>query len=377
MRRTHPAMTTVTLFEADEYLMHAREPLVKKFPDGSLLCTFTSGAFSEPLDGNFTMFVRSEDGGGTFTKPDIFTRHPYKGIFTTEMFTGKDGSLYVFFSTYTSRCMISQDMATYVMKSTDNGRTFSPPFSIPGGANNLNIRKGIITRKGTIVIPCTWQELSGSEWCAPEAGNPLQNGYFGGQKLEQRIYYPDYPQKKLFEERAAWTMANHTGHTGVLVSRDDGKNFTLYGNIWTEKVRWIWEPSLVELSDGTLVMLMRAQNENGGEGRLWESRSCDGGLHWSEPLPTDIPDPASKGVIVKDGDGTIYFIHNPNAQKRSPLSVWVSRDDMKFWDKKTELVADDDCCVNYPDAFLDGNKLCFVWDDWRHIYYSEIPLAEI
>ena len=94
---------------------------------------------------------------------------------------------------------------------------------------------------------------------------------------------------------------------------------------------------------------------------------------------------------MKDSKGVHYLVHNADPSgRRSPLSLWISYDDLKTFEKKIDLISSDGnskikypieyeeegsmCC--YPDGFIDEERgvLCFGWDDRHNIYYSEYKL---
>ena len=43
---------------------------------------------------------------------------------------------------------------------------------MPGGVDNVWVNKGIRLVSGRWVIPVSWPELIGSEWCEPTHGRP-------------------------------------------------------------------------------------------------------------------------------------------------------------------------------------------------------------
>ena len=93
------------------------------------------------------------------------------------------------------------------------------------------------------------------------------------------------------------------------------------------------EPHVVELRDGTVAMLIRADKD----GWLWRSDSHDGGRTWSAPGRTEIPNPASKVSLLRLDDGRIALVHNPNSAARDPLALWISADEMRTWPIQVEL----------------------------------------
>lgn len=163
--------------------------------------------------------------------------------------------------------------------------------------------------------------------------------------------------------------------TGCLISSDDGLswkrgrwlNIPLDSN-WTGGWQWT-EPTLAELSDGTIAMLMRRN----GSGRLWRSDSSDGGLSWCEPYKTDIPNPNNKPKLIPMRNGRVALLNTPNSnfglENRYPLEIWISDDDMKSWRYKRSL-------TNMPGGFsyadgiaTDDGHILFAFEFNRHDIY--------
>ena len=182
-----------------------------------------------------------------------------------------------------------------------------------------------------------------------------------------------------------WTIAPHDDGSfqhplnGVLISKDEGRTWTASetvsgANGWAEN-------NVVELSDGTMAMLMRSD----GDGCLLRSDSDDRGRSWTAPRSTEIPNPGSKARLHRFDDGRILLVHNPNPQtshpntrpqaacQRNPLSVWISDDDMESWGHKRDLT-DFPGMLAYPDGVLDeeNHMLHIAFDYNRHdvIYWG-------
>ena len=77
---------TVALCAKPEYAF-AREPVLRRMADGSLISTALSGGPGEPHEDNFVLSVRSEDEGKTWSKPEILFRHGERAVWVTEIFT--------------------------------------------------------------------------------------------------------------------------------------------------------------------------------------------------------------------------------------------------------------------------------------------------
>ena len=129
--------------------------------------------------------------------------------------------------------------------------------------------------------------------------------------------------------------------------------------------------TLAQLSDDSIVMLLRIRG-----GYLYRSRSVDGGLTWSDPEKTDIPNPGNKPKLIQDGK-RIILLNTPSSgygyQYRTPLAVWVSEDDMQTW--KKYVVTDFAGWLSYPDGIAEGNIVRFAFELNRHdVYYAEAEI---
>ncbi len=77
--------------------------------------------------------------------------------------------------------------------------------------------------------------------------------------------------------------------------------------------------TLVEAGGGELLLLMRTK-----EGRVWASRSTDGGETWAVPAPTELPNPNSGLDAVRLPDGRLWLAYNHTDRGRDPM-VWELR----------------------------------------------------
>jgi hypothetical protein len=171
---------------------------------------------------------------------------------------------------------------------------------------------------------------------------------------------------------------------GVIISADEGRTWQEFGNIRLlrdDNYHGWAEANAVELADGTIAMLIRA---DGLGGILYFAESKDGGHTWPEfASRTNIPNPGSKATIYGLGGDTVALLHNPDPTRRRPLSLWVSYDGMKTWPYQRILVpeaCDPGGNINYPDGFVsrDGQFLHFGFDNNRRqcVYYgAKLPSA--
>ncbi len=385
-RHLHPAVENTEIWPGPEGYPWAetglrcwtREALLRPLGGDSLLCTWTVGGFTEPHVGNYTMIQRSDDGGATWHSLGEF-RHPTRGLFTSELFVPGGEEVHAFVQTYGNYAWMCHNHS-YRAVSRDGGLTWSGPHSIPGGIHNVWANRGILASSGRWVIPVSWPELIGEEWAEPSCGRAPVAGRVGNRTLMQ-VEVPYGADSGLLQNAGnQWADRNHRYCAGVMLSDDGGETFRLRGYLRGGKHGWLIEPRVVEVSGGRLVMLLRSQRD----GWLWQSESTDGGETWSEAQQSAIPNPAAKVNLLRARDGRVFLLHNPVPYegefpgRRSPLSLWVSEDDLRTWPVKLDLVWEDNprVSLNYPDGYLDEERglLHFAWEDARSVYLMKVPM---
>jgi hypothetical protein len=144
---------------------------------------------------------------------------------------------------------------TMMIRSEDDGQTWSKPTEIPIPRQYIAGKQhnGIKLRDGTYMFGIAWDK-----W--PEMG------------------------------LSARTEGEMDLTAGVMLSKD-AVRWTLHGAVHTfvEKLtpggtNGLCEPSLVELENGEVLMILRS-----GDTFHYESRSRDGGLTWSAPVRSSLP----------------------------------------------------------------------------------------
>ena len=359
-----------------------REGLLRRTGPQSLVATWTTGGFSEPALGNFTMMVTSDDMGATWQDAGRF-EHPARGLFTTELFVPAEGEIHAFLQTYETGEWMSRLESCRAI-SRDHGRSWDTPHSIPGGIHNVWVNRGIVLSTGRWVIPCSWAEHVGTEWGRPSVGRSPAPCRIGTRLGEQKELMAGADLQAIYQEGNSWCHRNHRYACGVMLSGDGGETFEKRGYLRAGERGHLIEPRVVELSDGTLAMLIRSLDDS----RLWKSRSTDQGNTWTPAEPSDIPNPSAKVNILRSRDGRIFLIHNPSGQPsgsggfnmhaRNPLSLWISNDDMRSWQVKVDLVRDTNpgAALNYPDGYIDEERgvIDFLWEDMFSVYRMIVPM---
>lgn len=175
----------------------------------------------------------------------------------------------------------------------------------------------------------------------------------------------------------------------VLKSMDDGDTWEKGGDIFFDEATGVDEPTVVELNDGKIYMLMRTS-----VGYLYYAVSDDKGKTWTKATASPFKSPSapamlyriswnpSKVIVIWDNsppagrwiapgrvEGTI---HGP----RYPLDVALSFDDCKTW-PYLKTLANPHREVSYPSATLtkDGYILV-VWQEATENNQSAIKYAK-
>jgi len=315
---------------------------LRPMPDGSWVMIMLGGGDTEPLPRNRVFITRSTDAGRTWgpMKPLDFgvkAADPNTALVPSELMVHK-GRCTLFVATHDGTFRNWKEWMTH---SDDSCRTWTPLVAAPGKLKDRTfIRNHIVTRDGRILLP--FQHYNRVKTTRSISGG--------------RRFSPTTDPRN-----------------GVLMSEDDGRTWTVHGDIriTTDENYHGWaENNIVELSDGRIGMIIRADRLGGV---LYYAESTDGGRTWpAMATRTTIPNPGSKATLYPLGGDAVALLHNPNPKHRSPLALWVSFDGMKSWPYQRVLVTEScdgqEGRLNYPDGFVSADRqwLHFAFDDNRH-----------
>lgn len=312
-----------------------------RLPDGSWILLLHTGRDGQSKPLSATVATRSTDNGKTWTPPEPFDAgFPRAGDTLGRgpaELIGDGNDVALFHSTHGTNW--GDSWHSWISRGDAALTAWSKPAALPGRlANRTFVRGSIVTRDRQILVPFQHYEPTDRDCAAPRCG--------------------------------------------VLISKDGGKTWTEHGDIRLAPVNrsfgWA-ESNLVEIGEGRIVMLVR---QTGLMGLLYKAESIDGGTTWPKFATLDRAPHPGTATFFSLGGNRVAMLHNPN----NKLALWISFDGMKTWPYQRPLPQTS--CVgpkeymNHAHGFVspEGKWLHFVYEDSRHraVHYSaKLPVGEI
>ena len=276
-----------------------------------------------------TVVRRSTDGGQTWG--------PIKTLATDDRKKSKIGNCSAIYDSTTDTIWLLYlvDLKrAYLLKSTDDGKTFSGPVEITSAFKEFDF---------------PWKYF---------ATGHVHGIRMTGEKFKGRFVFP------------VW-MSDHDRHhdklakfrVGVIYSDDGGKTFHASKEVIDSDSK-LNECSVFETSDGSIGINCRAAK---GNQLRTTAFSDDREVTWSKPMShkelTKVVCQASTLRIPdsKDGKSRLLFCA-PNGSKwrdRRNLTICTSFDDGRTWPKKQQIV---DGSSGYSDIATDGKMLYAIYE---------------
>lgn len=292
-------------------------PGVERTAKGRIFVTWYSGGQSEQL-GNYSLVVKSDDGGKSFSEPLIVT------------YVGEEARSY-------DPCLWIDPMGRlwFIWAELPNNavkfvRCDDPDADVLVWSEerilgyDVMLNKPIVTSDGAWLFPCAvWK-------------NGLHSCGFG---------------------------ADGTQPTGahVYASYDQGETFERIGTA-IAKDRWYDEHMLLEKQDGALECYIRTKCG------IAVSESHDGGRTWTPGVDCGLGGPNSRFFIGWLKSGNLLLINHIRFAGRNNLTAMISRDDGKTYEGY--LLLDERSDVSYPDAVEGSDGFIYiVYDRERGAQY--------
>lgn len=278
--------------------------------------------------------------------------------------------------------------------SADGGRSWGPVFTIMEG---LGLGWGdpsimVVGDRVTVISSATrdnWQALHRTLWMARTS---LDNGRTWGEYVEfpvldhhwvcgnldnalmlrngtiLRPYSYDVILERFEQTTVEWEMVCRSS---LLASTDGGLSWEGRGEVFLGDPiarpavnDTLDEPTVVELTDGSLWMLMRTLNRN-----MHAAISRDEGRTWEPPFETPFQTVGAPAALHRLSwePNTIILLWNSSPLGRWPLDVAISEDDCRTWCCQRTIAVHPELSryqVSYPSvtSLPDGTAVA-VWQD--------------
>jgi len=244
----------------------------------------------------------SEDKGKTWSKEDVtvIENEGKQNVMSVTLLRFISGEIGLFYAVKNS----SSDCRLYMRTSKDEGKTWSDKIlTIPQeGYYVVNNDRVIQHTSGRLLFPADYHPFSQGK-----LGPGISMCFFSDDK------------GKTWQKSKTELQAPENSHSGLQ------------------------EPGIIELKDGSLMMLMRTDL-----GCQFRSYSHDRGETWSLAQPTDIISPVSPATVKRiPKTGDLLLIWNDHSGKypyvsgkRTPLCSAISQDEGKTW-KNSKLLEND------------------------------------
>ena len=244
----------------------------------------------------------SDDKGKTWSKEDFTVVENEGGmnVMSVSLLRLKNGSIALFYLRKNSET----DCIPMMRISTDEAKTWSSPVACitdKKGYFVLNNNRVIQLKNGRLLMPVSLHQT------------PEDDKFSAKGRLFS--YYSD-------DNGVTWRCGEEVPNPSNIISQ---------------------EPGVIELKDGTIMMLIRA---SGGFQQI--SFSKDKGLTWSPMVASNIYSPRSPASIARiPSTGDLLLVWNNNdgsnpqtKDKRTPLTIAVSKDEGKTWNYVTNIETD-------------------------------------
>jgi sialidase-1 len=258
--------------------------------------------------------------------------------------------------------------------SRDRGRSWGETFILQENLWGRNVKHPNLMRldSGEILFSFTgWQEPRGQRnvfmkrsadecetWTEmvqlTEPGWYCNNNDHAIRLSSGRLLIPAHGKEG---DRFDWDREDWDKMRSFVIYSDDGfRTWRVSADRMSASGKASHEPSIVELRDGRLLCFLRTECRC-----IYRSYSEDGGDHWIEPEPTDIPAPSSPSLLKRiPATGDLILIWNNVASEasrpRTPLSAAISRDEGESWECVKDIDNRSDFDAAYAAVFFQGDE---------------------
>lgn len=313
--------------------------------DGSILFVYshyTSGNGGDH-DPAYLASRISKDGGKTWTASDerVLNNEGGMNVMSVSLLRLKNGEIAMFYL----RKNTTDDCIPYVRFSKDEAKTWSDPIACiqdKQGYFVLNNDRVIQLKNGRLLMAVAWHKNLNSEM----SGNGNLFSYY---------------------------------------SDDNGRTWKAGTEALAPKGIITQEPGVVELKNGDIMMFIRATG-----GKQLVSYSKDKGQSWTAAVAYNLDSPLSPASIERiPSTGDLFAIWNNNdgsnketKGERTPLTIAISKDDGKTWQKVKNIEIDPDGWYCYMGIHFDKKNVLLSYcagsqSERSHLNVTDIALLSL
>jgi len=241
-----------------------------------------------------------------------------------------------------------------LVKSTDDGKTWSQPINITSQIKNPGWQlllqgpgRGITMKVGTFVFPAQFKADLG------------EKALDGGQ---------------------------YTCHSTIVFSKDGGKTW----QIGTGAKSNTTEAQVVELADGSLMLNMRDDRNRTDKGETngrAVAVTTDSGKTWTEHAssnsalqePNCMASIISADLEINGKTQQVLFFSNPDSKtERSHMTIKASVDGGLTWPKEYQALLNSEIGYGYSCmTMVDSKTIGILYEGVKELYFQKIPVAEV
>lgn len=296
---------------------------LEALPNGDIVAAWYGGDYERAHNVGIYM-ARLPKGSDKWSEPWVIQDTPALSEGNPVLWLAPDGkTLWHFYVTIMKETWNEARM--FYRKSTDEGKTWGPEVTLIEQLGWMTRNKPIVLKNGNILLPIYNETIFNSQFLISADG--------GGK----------------------WTKSAMLRAPG--------------GDI---------QPSVVQLSDDSLLTVMRTGSKNG---LAWWSRSKSDGKKWSTPYTTDIYNPASAADMVKLLNGHLALLYNDSPTDRNPMTVAISMDEGKTWPYKRDIDKSEGGSYAYPAVIATPDGIMHVTysygrDSIKYVTFNEAWVLE-
>lgn len=313
--RIHGTVTKEAVAFLTDNSPFAHASTIVKMKNGAFICAWFSGAEEGAMDTRIWYSIKQPNK--SWSKPVMLQDGIEYSHWNPVLYLTREGNVRLYYKSNGS----CKNWHGYFVESRDCGQTWSAP-----------------------------REIAYESDTGLTAGGPVKNKCLRTSKgllLAPNSYETDEVRRAVIE-----------------YSTDDGMTWHDSGEIraYTDSGEevMIIQPTLWESSDGSVHALLRSKDYF-----IYRTDSYDGGITWCPAYRTSLLNNNSGIDLVKTDDGLLWLVCNPALSVRSPLTLYVSKDDGNTWYAVMDIEKFLPIEFSYPSIIADGKTLYITYTNMR------------